>query len=52
MRGYSYVFGTYSLLKVAKDNGTAYEKMMAVYNAYDSTFALIKMLKTVYNNIK
>lgn len=52
MRGYSYVFGTYSSLKVAKDSGTAYEKMLAVYNAYDNTFALIKMLKTVYNNVK
>lgn len=52
MRGYSYVFGTYSSLKVAKDSGTAYEKMMAVYSAYDNTMALIKMLKTVYHNVK
>ncbi len=52
MRGYSYVFGTYSSLKVAKDSGTAYEKMMAVYSAYDNTMALIKMLKTVYHNVR
>lgn len=52
LRGYSYVFGTYSSLKVAKDSGTAYEKMMAVYSAYDNTMALIKMLKTVYHNVK
>lgn len=52
MRGYSYVFGTYSSLKVAQDSGTAYEKMMAVYSAYDNTMALIKMLKTVYHNVK
>ena len=52
MRGYSYVFGTYSSLKVARDSGNAYEKMMAVYSAYDNTMALIKMLKTVYHNVK
>lgn len=52
MRGYSYVFGTYSALTVAKDSSNAYEKMMAVYSAYDNTRALIKMLQTVYGSIK
>ena len=52
MRGNSYVFGTYSALKVAKEGGTAYEKMMAVYSAYDNTMALIKLLKKVYHNVK
>lgn len=52
MRGYSYVFGTYSSLKVAQDGDGAYEKMMAVYSAYDSTQSLIKMLKTVYHNVR
>lgn len=52
MRGYSYVFGTYSSLKVAREGGNAYEKMLAVYSAYNNTMALIKMLKTVYHNVK
>lgn len=52
MRGYSYVFGTYSSLKVARDSGNAYEKMLAVYSAYNNTLALIKILKTVYHNVK
>lgn len=52
MRGYSYVFGTYSTLTVARESGNDYEKMMAVYSAYDNTMALIKVLKTVYHNVK
>ncbi len=51
-RGYSYVFSTYSTLKVAYDSGTAYEKMLAIYSAYDNTQALRKMLQTVYHNVK
>lgn len=51
-RGYSYVFNTYSSLKVADDSGTPYEKMLAVYGAYDNTQALRKMLQTVYHNVK
>ena len=30
-RGFSYVFGTYSALRVADETGSAYEKMAAVY---------------------
>ena len=52
MRGYSYVFGTYSSLTVAKEGDNPYEKMMALYSAYENTMALIKMLKTVYHNVK
>jgi len=52
MRGYSYVFGTYSSLKVSQEGDNAYEKMTSIYNAYDNTQALIKLLKTVYHNVK
>ncbi len=51
MRGFSYVYGTYSTLTMA-NQGDSYEKMMAVYSAYDNTRALIKMLQTVYGSIK
>ena len=51
-RGYSYVFGTYSTLKVADESGTVYDKMTAVYGAYDSTKTLIKLLQMVYHNVK
>lgn len=34
MRGYSYVFGTYSVLKVASEGANMYDKMAAVYSAY------------------
>lgn len=51
-RGYSYVFGTYSMLKVASEGTSAYDKMAAVYNAYDNTEHLIKLLQMVYHNVK
>ena len=51
-RGYSYVYGTYSLLKTADESGTSYEKMTAVYSAYENTRELIRLLKTVYHNIQ
>ncbi len=51
-RGYSYVFGTYSTLKVANESGTVYDKMAAVYGAYDNTQALINLLQMVYHNVK
>ena len=38
-RGYSYVFGTYSTLKVAHESDSVYDKMAAVYGAYDNTRA-------------
>ena len=38
-RGYSYVFGTYSTLKVANEGDNVYDKMAAVYSAYDNTKA-------------
>ena len=52
VRGYSYVFNTYSSLKVANESGTVYEKMAAVYSAYESTSELIKLLQMVYHNVK
>lgn len=52
MRGYSYVFGTYSSLKVASENAIIYDKMAAVYSAYDNTQSLIKLLQMVYHNVK
>lgn len=52
VRGYSYVFGTYSTLKVAAESGNIYDKMTAVYSAYDNTLALINLLQRVYHNIK
>ena len=52
LRGYSYVFGTYSALKVASEGDSVYDKMSAVYSAYDNMNSLIKMLKMVYNDIK
>ena len=52
VRGYSYVFGTYSALKVAADSENIYDKMAAIYSAYDNTQALINVLQMVYHNIK
>lgn len=50
--GFSYVYETYSTLHTANgDDGTAYEKMIALYSAYDKTLNLLKLLKTVYHNI-
>jgi hypothetical protein len=40
MRGYSYVYGTYSTLKVAAESGTVFEKTVAIYSAYENTCAL------------
>lgn len=52
IRGYSYVFGTYSALKVAADSDNIYDKMAAVYSAYENTQALIQLLQMVYHNVK
>ncbi len=52
MRGYSHVFGTYSTLKVASEGDSVYDKMAAVYSAYDNTQSLIKLLQMVYHNVK
>jgi hypothetical protein len=52
MRGYSYVLSTYSTLKVADEGSNTYEKLTAVYNAYDNTQELIKLLQMVYHNVK
>ena len=52
VRGYSYVFGTYSTLKVAHESGSIYDKMSAIYSAYDNTCALINLLQMVYHNVK
>ena len=52
VRGYSYVFGTYSALKVAADSENIYDKMAAIYSAYDNTRSLIDLLQMVYHNVK
>lgn len=52
IRGYSYVFGTYSTIKVADEGDSTYDKMAAIYSAYDNTQALIKVLQMVYHNVK
>lgn len=52
IRGYSYVFGTYSTLKVANESDNIYDKMAAVYGAYDNTQSLINLLQMVYHNVK
>ena len=51
-RGYSYVYGTYSTLKVANETGGPYEKMEAVYSAHHNTTELINLLRSVYHNVK
>lgn len=51
-RGFSYVFGTYSALKVANESESVYDKMAAIYSAYDNTSALINLLQMVYHNVK
>lgn len=52
MRGYSYVFSTYSTLKVANEGAQVYEKMTAVYSAYENTQNLEKLLRMVHHNVK
>ena len=52
IRGYSYVFGTYSTLKVANESDNVYDKMAAIYGAYDSTQSLINLLQMVFHNVK
>ena len=39
-------------LRVADETGSAYEKMAAVYTAFDNTQALIRLLRLVYHNVK
>ena len=51
-RGYSYVFGTYSALKVADEGDNIYDKMSAIYTAYDNTQALVQLLQMVYHNVR
>ena len=52
LRGYSFVLSTYSTLKVADEGNNVYDRMTAIYNAYDNTQELIKMLQIVYHNVK
>ena len=52
IRGYSYVYSTYSTLKVANESDNVYEKMAAIYSAYDSTQSLVNLLQMVYHNVK
>ena len=52
IRGYAYVYSTYSMLKVADEDSSVYNKMNAVYNAYDNTQALTNLLQMVYHNVK
>jgi len=51
--GFSYVYDTYSALKIANvdENAGAYEKMIAIDGAYDRTISMVKALKKVYHNI-
>lgn len=51
-RGASYVFATYSALKVASENNNANDLMLAVYSAYDNTVQLRDLLKSVYHNVR
>lgn len=51
-RGASYVFSTYSGLKVAAENKNINDLMLAVYSAYDNTLQLRDLLKSVYHNIR
>ena len=51
-RGASYVFTTYSALKVASENNNANDLMLAVYSAYDNTVQLRDLLKSVYHNVR
>ena len=44
--------GTFSVLKTADDSNNAYDKMTALYSAYDNTTALISLLQMVYHNVK
>ena len=52
IRGYSYVFSTYSTLKVANEGDNVYDKMTAIYSSYDNTQSLINLLQMVYHNVK
>lgn len=51
-RGFSYVYGTYSALKIADHEGTPMEKKEAVFQAFHSTQELLSLLKNVYHSIK
>lgn len=51
-RGASYVFGTYSTLKVATENKNVNDLMLAVYSAYDNTMQLRDLLKSIYHNVR
>ncbi len=51
--GFSYVYETYATLNQTANDESAgsFEKLMAIYSAYDKTQSMIKMLKKVYHNI-
>ncbi len=51
-KGSLYVFSTYSSLKIAQETDRAYDKMMALYSAYEHTDELVKLLKEVYHNVR
>ena len=51
-RGSSYVFGTFSMLKVADESDDVAQKLEAVYSAYNNTEELISLLSRVYHNVK
>ncbi len=51
-RGYSYVLSTYSTLKVADEGADAFERMTAVYNAFENTQELVRLLQMVYHNVR
>ncbi|MFI3249346.1 MAG: DUF5716 family protein [Eubacteriales bacterium] len=51
-RGFSYVYGTYAALKTAQGEGSPEEKVRTLALSYQNTQDLIKLLKSVYHNIK
>lgn len=51
-RGFSYVYGTYSVLKTADGEKDPTGRIQALYIAYDNTQELIKLLKQISHNMK
>lgn len=51
-RGFSYVYGSYSVLKTADSEKDPTGQMQALTIAWDNTQELIKLLKKIYHNMK
>ena len=52
MRGFSFVYDTFSALSMANSSDDLYAKMVAIYGAYEKTENLKKMLRDVYHGVK